>query len=172
VDFAIWSLFNKAKEPGAPWPKHILCDGFRKRVKEGDPTGTSIPDVYSLYPNHHAASLRQEPWPRVLALLGRSGQKIMLDLLVGTAIFVTIGAGIDNYQQINGKHLNDSPGWWCHPPNVLTSPRRPPVRSRQFERQDWKYRQTSQTIRYFFGEKPHFLRQTGSHGAWSLPAWL
>ncbi|KAG6001439.1 hypothetical protein E4U21_004328 [Claviceps maximensis] len=40
VDFVIWLLFKREKRPGL-WPKHLLCDGFRKRAKEGDPTGQS-----------------------------------------------------------------------------------------------------------------------------------
>ncbi|TWU77862.1 hypothetical protein ED733_003460 [Metarhizium rileyi] len=106
VDFAIWSLFQRVKRPGA-WPKHLLCDGFRKRTKEGDPYGTSIPDVYSLYPNHHAAALRQAPWQQVLALLGRSGQKVMADLLIERSIFVTVETGIGNYYQISGIPLSE-----------------------------------------------------------------
>ncbi|EFY88706.1 telomerase reverse transcriptase, putative [Metarhizium acridum CQMa 102] len=101
VDFVIWSLFNREKTPGA-WPKNLLCDGFRKRTKEGDPHGTSIADIYSLYPNHHAAALRRKPWPQVLALLGRSGQRVMVDLLIQRSIFVAIDEGIGNYYQISG----------------------------------------------------------------------
>lgn len=128
VDFAIWSLFNREKKPGA-WPKHLLCDGFRKKAREGDPNGTSIPDVYSLYPNHHAAALKQEPWPHVLALLGRSGQKIMIDLLVERSIFVTVEAGIGNYYQISGKlEYHTLTGYPQTASLVLTMPRRSSIR--------------------------------------------
>ncbi|KHN99861.1 telomerase reverse transcriptase [Metarhizium album ARSEF 1941] len=106
VDWAIWSLFNREKTPGT-WPKHLLCDGFRKRSKEGDPPGTFVQDVYSLYPNHHSAALRQKPWPQVLALLGRSGQKVMVDLLIERSIFVAIDAGIGNYYQISGIPVSE-----------------------------------------------------------------
>ena len=102
MDFAIWSLFNRQKTPGA-WPKHLLCDGYRKRTKEGDHQNTSIPGVWREYPNHHAAALRRQPWPQVLALLGHSGQRVMVDLLIERSIFVTIDAGIGNYYQISGK---------------------------------------------------------------------
>ncbi|EXV02575.1 telomerase ribonucleoprotein complex - RNA binding domain protein [Metarhizium robertsii] len=106
VDFAIWSHFNRQKTPGA-WPKHLLCDGYRKRTKEGDPQNTSIPGVWREYPNHHAAALRRQPWPQVLALLGHSGQRVMVDLLIERSIFVTIDAGIGNYYQISGIPLSE-----------------------------------------------------------------
>ncbi|KAK2592858.1 Telomerase reverse transcriptase [Conoideocrella luteorostrata] len=106
VDFVIWLLFSRERRPGC-WPKHILCDGFRKRSKEGDPSGISISDVYSRFPNHHAMSLRQGLWAHLLALLGRSGQKIMSDLLIERSIFVPIDAGIGNYYQLSGIPLSE-----------------------------------------------------------------
>ena len=35
-------------------------------------------------------------------LLGKSGERIMLDLLLDCAIFVPVKAGFDNYYQRNG----------------------------------------------------------------------
>lgn len=124
----IWSLFRREKKPGA-WPKQLLCDGFRKRAKESDPHCTSIPDVYSLYPNHHAAALKQEPWPHVLALLGRSGQKVMIDLLSERSVFATIGAGIGNYYQLSGTWTWEAiaRGSVNYPRPVLTLVRYPAV---------------------------------------------
>ncbi|KAG5950238.1 hypothetical protein E4U53_005346 [Claviceps sorghi] len=106
VDFVIWLLFKREKRPGL-WPKHLLCDGYRKRTREGDPAGSTIPDIYSLYPNHHAASLKQEPWPHILTLLGQSGQNIMLDLLTERSIFVVVEAGLGNYYQLSGLSLSE-----------------------------------------------------------------
>ncbi|KAG5926155.1 hypothetical protein E4U42_003572 [Claviceps africana] len=106
VDFVIWLLFKREKRPGH-WPKHLLCDGYRKRAKQGDPTGPDIPDIYSLYPNHHAASLKREPWPHILVLLGQSGQNIMLDLLTERSIFVVVEAGLGNYYQLSGLPLSE-----------------------------------------------------------------
>ncbi|POR39451.1 Telomerase reverse transcriptase [Tolypocladium paradoxum] len=106
VDFVIWQLFQRETK-ATSWPKHLLCDGFRKRAREGDPGSTTIPGVYSLYPNSHVAALMLAPWPHLLALLGQSGQRIMIDLLLDCSIFLTVGAGLGNYYQLGGVPLSE-----------------------------------------------------------------
>ena len=71
-------------------------------MNESDPADSSIPNVYSLYPNHHASVLKREPWPQLLHLLGQCGQKIMIGMLLECAIFVTLDAGLGNYYQLSG----------------------------------------------------------------------
>ncbi|KAF4510782.1 hypothetical protein G6O67_002648 [Ophiocordyceps sinensis] len=106
VDFVVWLLFQR--EPRAStWPKHLLCDGFRRGAREGALGGLAIPGIYSLYPNPHAAALKQAPWPHLLLLLGQSGQRLMVDLLVDCSIFMGLDAGSGNYYQLSGAPLSE-----------------------------------------------------------------
>ncbi|KAI0141095.1 hypothetical protein F4776DRAFT_614090 [Hypoxylon sp. NC0597] len=47
--------------------------------------------------------LKQQPWPQLLSLMGESGERIMLDLLLDCAIFVPLKAGANNLCQISGE---------------------------------------------------------------------
>lgn len=102
VDFVVWLLFSRDIQVGKR-PKHILCDGFRRSAGPGDQGTSSIPGLFSLYPNSHVKALREAPWPQLLALLGKSGEKIMIGLLVDTSIYVAVEAGFNNYHQLTGR---------------------------------------------------------------------
>ncbi|KAM0332599.1 hypothetical protein ACHAQA_002883 [Verticillium albo-atrum] len=60
-----------------------------------------------MYPNHHVQALKESPWPQLLMLLGKSGESIMIDLLVDGAIFVPVQAGIGNMYQLSGVPLSE-----------------------------------------------------------------
>ena len=123
MDFVIWQLFQRETK-STSWPRHLLCDGFRKRAREGNLASTTIPGVYSLYPNSHVGALKLGPWPRLLALLGQSGQRIMIDLLLDCSVFVLVEAGLGNYYQHSGM-----PAWLLRQPcQSLTCSRSPFVR--------------------------------------------
>lgn len=102
VDFVIWMLFSRDKKTGS-WPKHMLCDGFRRTATEVDHGGSTIPGIFSRFPNYNVATLRVAPWPQILALLGQAGEKVMLDLLLDCSIFVAVEAGFGNYYQLSGQ---------------------------------------------------------------------
>ena len=53
-------------------------------------------------PNHHVAALKASPWPEVLALLGKAGEAIMINLLVGHALFVPVDSSFGNFYQLSG----------------------------------------------------------------------
>ncbi|RYP25294.1 hypothetical protein DL767_008472 [Monosporascus sp. MG133] len=111
VDFAIWLLFSQTKASGT-WPKHLLCDGFRRNRGSGPPRQArkgerNIPGLFALHPNPHVDMLKSVPWPQLLLLLGQSGERIMMDLLLDCAIFVPVNAGTNNYSQISGKPLSE-----------------------------------------------------------------
>lgn len=171
LDFVIWQLFQRETK-ATSWPRHLLCDGFRKRAREGDPASTTIPGVYSLYPNSHVAALMLAPWPHLLALLGQSGQRIMIDLLLDCSIFVTVGAGLGNYFQHSGM-----PAWLLHQAcQSLTCSRSPLVRVGTVR---WRPRPESKwpacgpkTFRYNARQKPHLLRQAGAHCSWPCSSRL
>ncbi|KAJ4130919.1 Telomerase reverse transcriptase [Fusarium equiseti] len=106
VDFVVWLLFSRDIQVGKR-PKHILCDGFRRSAGPDDQGTSNIPGLFSLYPNSHVKALREAPWPQLLALLGKSGEKIMIGLLVDTSIYVAVEAGFNNYHQLTGVPLAD-----------------------------------------------------------------
>ncbi|KAI1368000.1 hypothetical protein F5Y08DRAFT_20053 [Xylaria arbuscula] len=98
VEYVVRTLFNREKS--AKWPDHILCNGFRRNGALG---------LRTVRPNHYVEALQQPPWPQVLALLGDSGERIMIDLLLDGAIFVSVGTGTNNICQMSGKPLSNIP---------------------------------------------------------------
>ncbi|KAJ0167125.1 Telomerase reverse transcriptase [Colletotrichum tanaceti] len=112
VDFAVWQLFSRI-QPYAAWPKHLLCDGFKKRAENvangnGRDAAGPIPGLVSVQPNHSVQSLKETPWPQTLMLLGKSGEQIMIDLLIDTAVFLPVKAGIGNLHQLSGIPILES----------------------------------------------------------------
>lgn len=71
----------------------------------GDKAGNKIPGLFSLYPNSQVKILKGSPWPQLLALLGQSGEKMMIDLLLDCSIYVAVEAGFRNYHQLSGKNV-------------------------------------------------------------------
>lgn len=105
MDFIVWLLFSREKTPGQR-PQHLLCDGFRKKpgpTAQGAPT--SIQGIYSLYLNERVVAIKREPWPQLLALLGKAGESMMIDLLLESSIFLRVDAGQGNYYQLSGESL-------------------------------------------------------------------
>lgn len=105
----IWLLFSR--ESAGSWPKHILCDGFRRQAgpaPQGDSAAAStIPHLYSVYPNQHVQALKASPWPQLLMLLGREGERIMLDLLLDCAVFGSVKSGKGNLYQLAGIPISE-----------------------------------------------------------------
>lgn len=95
VEYAVKTIFNRDKS--AKWPDHLLCDGFRRNGGLG---------LRAVRANPYVESLQQSPWPQLLALLGESGERIMIDLLLDCAIFVSVDAGASNVCQISGRLLH------------------------------------------------------------------
>lgn len=109
VDFSIWLLFSRDRR-GAARPKHLLCDGFRKSTglnvqRQGDSAGDkpSIPGLFPVFRNHHADTLKRTPWPEMLVLLGKAGERIMVNLLMDCGVFAAVSAGTGNMWQLSGK---------------------------------------------------------------------
>ncbi|OPB46795.1 telomerase reverse transcriptase [Trichoderma guizhouense] len=106
IDFVIWRLFTRER---GPWPKHILCDGFRRNARDDQSARYTIPGtgIFSLYPNFHVKALREAPWPQLLALLGQAGERVMINLLSECSVFLKVDAGLDNYLQLTGIPLSE-----------------------------------------------------------------
>jgi telomerase reverse transcriptase len=49
--------------------------------------------------------LKGPPWPQILALMGKEGQRMMIDLILDCGIFVAVEGGHGNYFQLNGKNF-------------------------------------------------------------------
>jgi len=118
IDYVIWLLFSRESSRPGSWPKHMLCDGFRKNSGSRPPpqqrglglgSGITrrIPGVFLVHPNHCVKGLKEAPWPQLLALLGKAGQRIMLDLLLDCAVFVAVKAGKGNFNQLSGIQISE-----------------------------------------------------------------
>lgn len=121
VDFVIWLLFSRSGSreksktgKGWPGPKHLLCDGFRKGVppqgRSGEIAATGhhqIPGVYAVHTNNCVKALKEAPWPQFLLLLGKEGERIMLDLLLDCAVFVAVREGKGNLVQVSGVSVSE-----------------------------------------------------------------
>ena len=92
MEYVVRTMFNRDKS--AKWPDHLLCNGFRRNGALG---------LRTVRPNPYVEALQQPPWPQLLALLGESGERIMIDLLLNDAIFVSAGASTNNVCQISGR---------------------------------------------------------------------
>jgi telomerase reverse transcriptase len=109
VDFVVWLLISR--ENIGSWPKHILCDGFRRQAgpnnRPNPAATTTIPGLHSVYPNQHVHALKLSPWPQLLMLLGKEGERIMIDLLVDCALFRSVKAGKGNLYQLGGIPISE-----------------------------------------------------------------
>ena len=47
-------------------------------------------------------SMKAAPWPQVLALMGKEGERTMIDLLLDCGIFLPLESGRGNYHQLSG----------------------------------------------------------------------
>ncbi|KAK5628087.1 hypothetical protein RRF57_003802 [Xylaria bambusicola] len=91
VEYVVRTIFNREKS--AKWPDHLLCNGFRRNGALG---------LRTVRPNPYVKALQQSPWPQLLSLLGDSGERIMIDLLLDSAIFVPVSTGTNNVYQVSG----------------------------------------------------------------------
>lgn len=121
MDFVIWLLFSREKAPSKR-PQHLLCDGFRKGVAQ-HASASSIQGLYSLYFNERVANIKQAPWPQLLHLLGKSGEGMMINLLLDCSIFLPVEAGQGNYYQLSGGyfHIAQSQGAFSKIASRLTN---------------------------------------------------
>ncbi|KAF4614304.1 hypothetical protein G7Y89_g15433 [Cudoniella acicularis] len=111
VDFAIWLLFSKSgtMNGGA---QHLLCQGFRKDISSRDVNRdedftSAIPGVVSIYPNSNVTAMKVSPWPQVLNLLGKEGERLMIALILDCGIFVEVGKGRGIYHQLCGIPMGE-----------------------------------------------------------------
>lgn len=105
MDFAIWLLFSKSHSGRV---QHLLCQGFQKDVlhktiNQGENAGSSIPGVVSTYPNSHVTEMKARPWPQVLLLMGKEGERAMIDLILDCGVFLAVEKGHGTFNQLSGR---------------------------------------------------------------------
>lgn len=106
VDFAIWLLFHKIHRQ-AHRPPHMLCQGYQRannprRVNQDHCASAGVPGLVSHYPNGNVDALKEGAWIEILSLLGKEGDRIMLDLILGSGIFLAVDGGRGNFYQLSG----------------------------------------------------------------------
>ncbi|KAL8822756.1 MAG: hypothetical protein Q9191_006514 [Dirinaria sp. TL-2023a] len=67
----------------------------------------NIPGVVSHYPNSHVNTLKSSVWIDTLGLLGKAGDKIMLELVLKCGIFMAVANGKSNLYQLSGTPLTE-----------------------------------------------------------------
>jgi telomerase reverse transcriptase len=68
-----------------------------------DDITSAIPGLQSTYPNSHVTSMKSRPWPQVLLLMGKEGERAMIDLILDCGIFLDVGSGRGVYHQLCGR---------------------------------------------------------------------
>ena len=86
----------------------MLCQGYRRNVttraiQRDEVDFCTIPGLVSTSPNDHVEAMKAAPWPRVLATMGKEGEKTMIDLILDCGIFLPIKTGRGNYHQLSGE---------------------------------------------------------------------
>lgn len=47
--------------------------------------------------------MKTSPWPQVLTLMGREGERAMIDLILDCGIFLPIKNGLGSFHQLSGE---------------------------------------------------------------------
>ena len=105
VDFVIWLLFSK-RSGTTERVHHLLCQGYRKDathlMHRDENANAAIPGVISFHPNSHVDAMKADPWPKVLMLMGKEGERTMIDLMLDCGTFKSLEDGKGNYHQLSG----------------------------------------------------------------------
>lgn len=100
----------------------MLCHGYQRannprQANEDHCAVAGIQGIVSYYPNSNVTALKSSSWREVLALLGKEGDLILLDLFLDCGIFIAGDEGLDNYYQLSGRAVGVSSYFNCraHP---------------------------------------------------------
>ena len=112
VEFAVWLLFNRVHRH-VHRPPHMLCHGYQ-RAQAPRSSGedhyalAGIPGIVAHYPNSNINTLKSLDWAGILAILGKDGERVMLDLLLDTDIFSNCSEERGNFIQLCGEAFHIS----------------------------------------------------------------
>lgn len=70
---------------------------------------SALPGIISTHPNSNVAAIKTAPWAKILPLMGKDGEKIMIDLILDCGIFVPVESGQNSYFQLSGFCLVPNP---------------------------------------------------------------
>ncbi|KAF9692635.1 hypothetical protein EKO04_009418 [Ascochyta lentis] len=110
VDFVIWRLFKNSSSYKL---RHLLCHGFERSGSAYHRNGvdthnsSSIPGLVARHPNSYVHTLKGPLWCRLQAVLGEGGDRIMMDMLMDSAIFRPVEGKFANYYQLSGPPISD-----------------------------------------------------------------
>lgn len=110
MDFVIWRLFNRSSSHKL---RHLLCHGFEQSgsaYRQNDiqeNVASSIPGVFASHSNSYVHALKGPMWCRLHAILGKEGERIMIDMLTDCAIFRPVDGTSANYYQMSGPPIAD-----------------------------------------------------------------
>ncbi|MCJ1310200.1 hypothetical protein MMC25_003861 [Agyrium rufum] len=114
IDYCVHILFNQEYARYAH-PPHVLCNGYERSglqgygINESGERLHSIPGVHCRSRNSHVEAMKSRLWEQLLRLLGKDGDKIMLELILDCGIFVSVANGKDNFYQLSGIPLSELP---------------------------------------------------------------
>lgn len=111
IDFAIWLLFNKIHQQSFR-PSHMLCHGYQrargsKQSGNDQYTMAGIPGIVPHYPNDNVSILKGAQWNKVLNLLGKDSERVMLNMIICCGIYVMVENGRGNFYQLSGTPMTD-----------------------------------------------------------------
>ena len=111
VDFAIWLLFNRVYRQSNR-PPHLICHGYQyargpQRTDDDICAVAGVPGIVSHYPNSNVNILKSAEWDGLLKLLGKDGEKVMLDMILHRGMFIAVEKGRGNLTQLSGRPLTD-----------------------------------------------------------------
>ena len=72
-------------------------------IRNDDHVHASIPGIIPTHENSHVTAIKASPWPRVLTLLGKEGERTMIDLILGCGIFLPVKNAYGSFHQLSGK---------------------------------------------------------------------
>ncbi len=90
---------------------HLLLQGFKKAASQravhvDEHRDLALPGIIQVYPNYRVTAMKASPWPQILNLLGKEGERIMIDLILDCGIFAAIDGGKGNYHQLSGMSIS------------------------------------------------------------------
>jgi telomerase reverse transcriptase len=71
-------------------------------MDEDHSAAAGIPGLVPAYPNAHVATFKGFPWDHLLKILGKDGDRTMLDLILHCGIFISVENGRGNFYQLSG----------------------------------------------------------------------
>ena len=86
----------------------MLCHGYQRvgnprQANEDHCAFAGIPGLVSRYPNSNVGTLKDATWTEVLGLLGKDGERIMLDLILHCGLYVPVERSKGSYYQLSGE---------------------------------------------------------------------